>query len=250
MLSLKDKNILVTGGGRGIGAGIAKTLAQLGARVAITYTSKPDSANAVLSDLPVLCSSGSHFATALDISNEASVEAAFKTVIEKFGHLEGLVNNAGVTHDQLLLRMKTEDFDQVMNTNLRGTFLCSKFAVKIMLKARQGSIVNVTSVIGHSGNPGQANYAASKAGIEAFSRSIAQEVGSRSIRLNCVAPGFIQTDMTDALSEEQKNAILAKIPLQKFGNTQDVANCVAFLLSDQASYITGQTFHVNGGMYM
>jgi 3-oxoacyl-[acyl-carrier protein] reductase len=243
---LKGKNILVTGGSRGIGAGIVKRLAQDGARVALTYTSKPDLAEAVLKSLP----GSDHLALELNVSSEESVEQTFKVLLEKFGKLDGLVNNAGVTKDQLLLRMKAEDFDQVMQTNLRGAFLCTRLATKAMLKARQGSIVQITSVIGHSGNAGQANYAASKAGIEAFTKSIAQEVGSRNIRLNCVAPGFISTDMTDVLPDTQKNAILAKIPLQKFGTTEDVAAAVSFLLSDESAYITGQTLHVNGGMYM
>ncbi len=253
-MDLTNKNILVTGGSRGIGAGIVRTLAEAGARVAFTYTSRSDSAEALLSDLPSSSSAQTatpgHFTFEMDISREDSIEKGFQFALERFGHLDGLVNNAGVTRDQLLLRMKAEDFDHVLQTNLRGTFLCTKTAVKAMLKARKGSIVNITSVIGHVGNAGQSNYAASKAAIEAFSKSVAQEVGSRSIRVNCVAPGFIQTDMTNQLAEVQKNAILSKIPLQKFGIAGDVASCVAFLLSDESSYITGQTIHVNGGLYM
>ncbi len=245
-MKLTGQNILVTGGSRGIGAGIVERLAKDGARIALTYTSRPDAAEKILAGL----SGSGHMMVEINISSEESIDAGFKKVIESFSKLDGLVNNAGVTKDQLLLRMKAEDFDQVIQTNLRGTFLCSRIAVKLMLKARRGSIVNVTSVIGHSGNAGQANYAASKAGVDAMTKSIAQEVGSRQIRLNCVAPGFISTEMTEVLPEAQKNAILAKIPLQKFGNTQDVAAAVSFLLSDDAAYITGQTIHVNGGMYM
>jgi 3-oxoacyl-[acyl-carrier protein] reductase len=245
-MKLKNKTILVTGGSRGIGAGIVKRLAEDGARVAFTYTSNQAAAEEVLKNLP----GDGHLAFELHVESEESVEKLFKAVLEKMDKLDGLVNNAGITKDQLLLRMKAEDFDQVLHTNLRGVFLCTKLATKAMLKARQGSIVNVTSVIGHSGNSGQANYAASKGGITAFAKSIAQEVGSRNIRVNCVAPGFITTHMTDVLPEEQKNAILAKIPLQKFGQTSDIANAVSFLLSDEASYITGQTLHVNGGMGM
>ena len=248
-MNLNEKNILVTGGSRGIGAGIVRALAATGARVAFTYTSQPDAAQSLLADLPKP-THGDHFTFDMDISREDSIEKGFALVLEKFGNLDGLVNNAGVTRDQLLLRMKAEDFDYVLQTNLRGTFLCTKMAVKAMLKAKKGSVVNITSVIGHSGNAGQSNYAASKAAIEAFSKSIAQEIGSRSIRVNCIAPGFIRTDMTDKLPEAQRNAILAKIPLQKFGEAREVANCVAFLLSDESSYITGQTIHVNGGMYM
>lgn len=244
-MNLNGKSILVTGGSRGIGAGIVKRLATDGARVAFTYTSRPDSANQVLKSLP----GDGHLALELNVTSEESIESTLKVVLEKFGALDGLVNNAGVTKDQLLLRMKAEDFDQVIQTNLRGAFLCTKVAIKNMLKLRKGSIVNITSVIGHSGNPGQANYAASKAGITAFSKSVAQEIGSRNIRINCVAPGFIMTEMTDVLSEEQKNAILSKIPLQKFGSTEDIAAAVSFLLGDDSTYITGQTIHVNGGMY-
>ncbi len=248
-MNLSGKNILVTGGSRGIGAGIVRTLATAGARVAFTYTSQPDAAQSLLADLPKPAH-GEHFTFEMNIGHEDSIEKGLALVLEKFGGLDGLVNNAGVTRDQLLLRMKAEDFDHVLQTNLRGTFLCTKVAVKAMLKAKRGSVVNITSVIGHSGNAGQSNYAASKAAIEAFSKSVAQEVGSRSIRVNCIAPGFIRTDMTDKLPEAQKNAILAKIPMQKFGEAREVANCVAFLLSDESSYITGQTIHVNGGMYM
>jgi 3-oxoacyl-[acyl-carrier protein] reductase len=245
-MRLKGKHILVTGGSRGIGAGIVKRLAAEGAQVAFTYTSRPDAAEEVRKSLP----GDGHICIEMNVADEASIDVGFKVVLEKFGKLDGLVNNAGITKDQLLLRMKAEDFDQVTHTNLRGTFLCTKAATKVMLKARQGSIVQITSVIGHSGNAGQANYAASKAGVDAMTKSIAQEVGSRNIRLNCVAPGFITTEMTDVLPDAQKNAILAQIPLQKFGTTDDVASAVTFLLSDDSVYMTGQTLHVNGGMYM
>lgn len=246
MLDLKGKRILVTGGSRGIGAGIARRLAESGARVAITYTSRPDAAGEVLKSL----AGDGHFLVKMDVGDENSVNEGIQSVFKTFDQLDGVVNNAGVTRDQLLLRMKAEDFDDVIKTNLRGTFLVTKAVLKPLLKARAGSIVNVTSVIGHSGNAGQANYAASKAGIDGFTRSVAQEVASRGIRLNCVAPGFIVTDMTDALDEAQKNAILTKIPLNRLGHTDDVAHAVRFLLSDASSYITGQTIHVNGGMYM
>jgi 3-oxoacyl-[acyl-carrier protein] reductase len=243
---LDGKNILITGGSRGIGAGIAKILAQDGAKVAITYSSSEAQAKEVLKSLP----GEGHILVHMQVSDEASVEKAFAEVFEKMGSLQGLVNNAGITKDQLLLRMKTEDFNSVMDVNLKGTFLCTRIAVKHMMKARTGSIVNITSVIGQTGNAGQANYAASKAGAEAFSKSIAQEVGSRNIRVNCVAPGFIVTDMTDKLNADQKEAILRKVPLQDLGSTDDVAHAVAFLLSDKARYITGHTLSVNGGLYM
>jgi 3-oxoacyl-[acyl-carrier protein] reductase len=243
---LNGKKILVTGGSRGIGAGIATHLASEGAQVAITYSRHKEAAEDVLKSL----SGKGHMIIEMNVASEESVEKGMTEVFQNFGNLDGLVNNAGITKDQLLLRMKTEDFDAVINTNLRGCFLCTKFVVKPMMKARAGSIVNITSVIGHSGNAGQANYAASKAGIEAFSRSVAQEFGSRNIRSNSVAPGFIQTEMTEVLPDTQKNAILQKVPLQKFGEVKEVAHAVSFLLSDESSYITGQTIHVNGGMLM
>jgi 3-oxoacyl-[acyl-carrier protein] reductase len=247
-MKLQGKNIVVTGGSRGIGAGIAIRLAREGARVAITYTSRQDAAEKVLAELG---SDAEHFIVKVDVAQEESIEQGFDEIIKTLsGKVDGLVNNAGVTRDQLLLRMKSRDFDDVLQTNLRGTYLCTEAVMKPMLKARAGSIVNITSVIGHSGNAGQANYAASKAGITAFSKSIAQEIGSRNIRVNCVAPGFITTEMTDVLPEAQKNAILAKVPLQRLGEVEDVAAAVAFLLSEEAKYITGQTIHVNGGMLM
>lgn len=246
MLLLAGKKIMVTGSSRGIGAGIARLLADEGAQVVITYSSSEGPAREVLASLK----GTGHMIVALQVADEASVSAAFAKVLETFGSLDGLVNNAGITKDQLLLRMKQDDFQSVMDTNLKGTFLCTKLAVKTMMKARKGSIVNITSVIGQTGNAGQANYAASKAGIEAFSKSIAQEVGSRQVRVNCVAPGFIVTDMTDQLTEEQKTGILSKVPLETLGQTEDVAHAVAFLLSDKARYITGHTLSVNGGLYM
>lgn len=243
---LDGKKILVTGSSRGIGAGIAKLLADEGATLAVTYSSSEGPAREVVASLK----GSGHMIVSLNVADEASVSAAFAQVLETFGELDGLVNNAGITKDQLLLRMKEDDFNQVIDINLKGTFLCTKLAVKAMMKARKGSIVNITSVIGQSGNPGQSNYAASKAGTEAFAKSIAQEVGSRQIRVNCVAPGFIVTDMTDKLTPDQKEGILKKVPLETLGTTDDVAHAVAFLLSDKARYITGHTLSVNGGLYM
>lgn len=245
-MSLKGKNILVTGGSRGIGAAIVRHLAEQGARVAFTYSSKKESAEAVLASLP----GEGHFIQAMDLSNPSSVDEAMKTILKTLGSINGLVNNAGITKDQILLLMKPEDFQTVLNTNLTGTFLVTKSVLKPMLKAQGGSIVTVTSVIGQTGNAGQANYAASKAGLEAFSKSVAQEVASRQIRLNCVAPGFIATEMTDALSDQQKIDIQEKIPLKQIGSAIDVAKAVAYLLSDDAKYITGHTLNVNGGMFM
>ena len=246
-MSLKGKNILVTGGSRGIGSGIVSLLAKQGARVAFTYTSQPDKAKKILEDLP----GEGHSILKMDISDEASVKETMTEILSDFDSLNGLVNNAGINSDQILLRMKTEDFDRVIQTNLRGTYLCTRFALKPMIRARQGSIVNLTSVIGQTGNVGQANYAASKAGIEAFSKSVALEVSPRGIRINCVAPGFIQTEMTNEISEDQKKHIFNRIPMGRFGQIQEVATVVAFLLNDEeSSYLTGQTIGVNGGLLM
>ena len=246
MFELKGKKVFVTGGSRGIGAGTAKVLADLGCRVAISYSSNEASAHKVLESL----NGEGHIAVKLNICDKTSVDEAFKKVISEFSGLDGLVNNAGITKDQLLLRMTDEDFDKVIQTNLHGTFLCSKAALKTMMKARNGSIVNITSVIGQMGNAGQANYAASKAGVEAFSKSMAKEMGRRGLRVNCVAPGFIETDMTGEMDEKQKEAILQGTPLNRLGSVEDIAYAVAYLLSDEASYMTGQTLSVNGGMYM
>ena len=244
--SLLGKKIVVTGGSRGIGAAIVKRLAQEGAQVAFTFTSREESALAVAQSLP----GEGHFYLKMDISDEASVTAGVEHIVEKWPEVDGVVNNAGITHDQLLIRMKADDFDSVIGTNLRGTFLVTKAFAKLMMKARHGSIVNITSIIGQIGNAGQTNYAASKAGVVAFSKSVAQELGSRNVRVNCVAPGFIATEMTEGLSEEVKEKMLSKIPLQKIGDGEDVAQAVRFLLSDESKYITGHTLSVNGGMFM
>ncbi|MDZ4661865.1 MAG: 3-oxoacyl-[acyl-carrier-protein] reductase [Pseudomonadota bacterium] len=243
---LKNKNIVVTGASRGIGAGIARILAARGARVAITYSNNEKKAQEVLSDLE----GSNHFALQMDITNEESIKAGFVNIFSKMTTVDGLVNNAGVTEDMLLLMMKTDSFDKVISTNLRGTFLTTKSVLKPMLKAKKGSIVNITSVVGEMGNPGQANYAASKAGVEAFTKSVAREMAGRNIRLNCVAPGYIVTEMTEQLSLKQKETIIGEIPMQTLGSALDVAYAVAFLLSDESNYITGQTIRVNGGLYM
>ncbi len=244
--SLAGHKIIVTGGSRGIGAGIVQHLADSGAEVAFTYSSREDSAQQVLAKLP----GSGHFCVQMNIADEASVQAGLEQILKKWPEIHGLVNNAGITKDQLILRMKTDDFDSVINTNLKGTFLLCRALSKLMVKARKGSIVNITSVIGQTGNAGQSNYAASKAGTIGFSKSLAQELGSRGIRVNCIAPGFIATEMTEVLTDEQKGKILEKIPLQKMGETQDIASAVRFLLSDESKYITGHTLSVNGGMFM
>ena len=240
------KNILVTGSSRGIGAGIAHRLASEGARVAVTYSSGEEAARKVMAGLP----GSGHICLKLNVSDEASVTDAFNEISKQFTTLDGLVNNAGITRDQLILRMKTEDFQAVIDTNLKGTFLCTRAAVKMMIKARAGSIVNITSVIGEMGQAGQSNYAASKSGVEGFTKSIAQEVASRHIRVNCVAPGFIVTEMTDVLTDQQKEAILSKIPLNQLGSVEDIAAATSFLLSSESKYITGHILSVNGGLYM
>ena len=243
---LKNKNIVVTGASRGIGAGIARILAARGARIAITYSSNEKKAQEVLSELE----GSNHFAIKMDISDEASVKAGFADIFLKMPSVDGLVNNAGITDDMLMLMMKTESFSRVIDTNLKGTFLTTKAVLKPMLKAKKGSIVSITSVVGEMGNGGQANYAASKAGIEAFTKSVALEMAGRNIRLNCVAPGYIVTEMTDQLNQKQKETIIGEIPMQTLGSALDVAYAVAFLLSDESNYITGQTLRVNGGLYM
>lgn len=244
--SLLGKKIVVTGGSRGIGASIVKLLALEGAQVAFTYSSREESAQKVAHEL----AGNGHFYIKMDIANEASVTEAVDNILEKWPEIDGVVNNAGITKDQLLLRMKAEDFDSVINTNLRGTFLVTKAFSKVMMKSRKGSIVNITSIIGETGNAGQANYAASKAGTIAFAKSVALELASRNVRVNNVAPGFIATEMTDILSEDVKNKMMERIPLQKIGEGDDVAQAVRFLLSDESKYITGHTLDVNGGMHM
>lgn len=246
MFDFKDKVIVVTGASRGIGKGIAQAFAKSGARIALTYQSSEDAAQKTLEEL----SGSGHRLYRFDVSQPNQVEESFKKINDELGALHVLVNNAGITKDQILLRMKTEDWDQVLETNLRSVFACTKSAVKLMLKAKEGSIINITSVIGQMGNAGQSNYAASKAGIIAFTKSIAKEVASRQIRLNCVAPGFIQSDMTDSLSDDQKKKIFELIPLGYIGEPNDIAQACLFLASPLARYITGHTLNVDGGMNM
>lgn len=243
----EQKLALVTGATRGIGRAIAERLAQQGYRVVGTATSDSgaDSIRAALQAL-----SPEHDARVLNIGDSEQTEAALKQLLSDFGTPTVVVNNAGITRDNLFLRLNEDDWQAVINTNLNGVFRVCKTMVKAMLKQKNGAIINISSIIGTTGNAGQTNYAAAKAGLEGFSRSLAQEVASRNITINCVAPGFIQTDMTDVLPETQKEAILATIPSKRFGQVVEIAGVVAFLASDDAKYITGQTIHVNGGMNM
>ncbi|MBR3119415.1 3-oxoacyl-[acyl-carrier-protein] reductase [Oceanobacillus profundus] len=245
---LKGKNALVTGASRGIGRAIALELARQGANVAINYAGSEQKAQAVVEEVERLGVKA--FKIQADVADETSVKAMVKEVVTQFGSLDILVNNAGVTRDNLLMRMKEEEFDQVINTNLKGVFICTKAVTRQMMKQRAGRIINVASIVGVSGNPGQANYVAAKAGVIGLTKTSAKELATRNILVNAVAPGFIATDMTDELNEEQKAAILGVIPLEKLGSPEDVAKVVRFLASDDANYITGQTIHIDGGMVM
>ncbi|HOX71032.1 3-oxoacyl-ACP reductase FabG [Dokdonella sp.] len=243
--SLKGEIALVTGASRGIGAAIADALAARGATVIGTATSAAG-AEAIAARLAASGGAG----RVLDVSNAADVDALITGISGEFGAVSILVNNAGITRDQLLLRMKEDEWQAIIDTNLSSVFRTSKAVLRGMMKARKGRIISIASVIGATGNPGQSNYAAAKAGIVAFSKSLAREVGSRGITVNVVAPGFIDTDMTRALPEEQRTALLGQIALQRLGEPSDIAEAVAFLASPAAAYITGETMHVNGGMYM
>ena len=247
-ISMKDKVVLITGGSRGIGRAIATTLAAAGATLVIDYKGNQAAADETVS--AITAAEGRALAIQADVSKPEEVEQLFKTVLERYGRLDVLVNNAGITRDTLLLRMKEEDFDAVLQTNLRGVYLCTKAALRPMTKARGGRIINITSVVGLIGNAGQANYAAAKAGIIGFTKSVAREMASRNITVNAVAPGYIETELTGVLSDSVRAAILENIPLGRLGTPQDVANLVCFLASDAAAYITGQTLTVDGGMVM
>jgi 3-oxoacyl-[acyl-carrier protein] reductase len=247
MMNITNKVALVTGASRGIGAAIAAQLGAAGAVVIGTATSE-SGAQKISARLQELNIRGG--GRVLNVTDSDSVVALLKSVQDEFGAPEILVNNAGITKDNLLMRMSDDEWFDVINTNLSAVFRLSKAVLRGMMKARWGRIINISSVVGSMGNAGQTNYAATKAGVAGFSRSLAAEVGSRSITVNTVAPGFIDTDMTKGLSEEQKNLLLSKIPLGRLGAPEEVAAVVAFLASDAAAYISGETIHVNGGMYM
>ncbi|ALS59005.1 MULTISPECIES: 3-oxoacyl-ACP reductase FabG [Pandoraea] len=238
---------LVTGASRGIGRAIALELARQGATVVGTATSE---AGAKGIDAYFAEAGISGKGIVLNVTDAEGVAAALDDILKQYGKLDILVNNAGITRDNLAMRMKDDEWDDVIDTNLKAIFRLSRAVIKPMMKARNGRIINVTSVVGSAGNPGQANYAAAKAGVAGMSRSLAAEIGSRNITVNCVAPGFIDTDMTKALGEAQHEALKSRIPLGRLGAPEDIANAVAFLASPQAGYITGTTLHVNGGMFM
>lgn len=243
---LKGKTAVITGGSRGIGKAIAIKLAEMGANIVVNYRSS--SIDEVLTEIKAFGVNA--IGVQCDISNSEDADKLIKTAFAEFGSVDILVNNAGITKDGLIMRMKDQDFDSVINTNLKGTFNTIRSASSIMMKQRSGKIVNLTSVVGITGNAGQANYAASKAGVIGLTKSVARELASRGITCNAVAPGFIETDMTDALSDKVKEATLGSIPLKKLGTTEDVANLVGFLASDLSNYITGQVINVDGGMVM
>jgi 3-oxoacyl-[acyl-carrier protein] reductase len=247
-MNLEGKVAVVTGGSRGIGRAICIRLASMGALVYINYVSRPSAAEETQKIIHE--AGGKAEIIGFDVAESSAVQAAFKKIIADAGSVDILVNNAGITRDGLMARMKESDWEEVMNTNLKGSFLCVKAASRMMMKKKWGRIVNISSVSGVAGNPGQVNYSAAKAGLIGLTKSMAREYASRNITVNSVAPGYIETEMTELLDEKAQEQIKSEIPLATFGRTEDVAGAVAYLVSDDGRYVTGQTLNVNGGMYM
>lgn len=247
-MRFEGKVALVTGASRGIGRAIALALAAEGADVAVNYAGSEAAAKEVAAEIEAMGRKA--FVIQADIASTEASTAMIDAVVKEFGRIDVLVNNAGITRDGLLMRMKEEDWDAVITTNLKGVFNCTKAAIKYMMKQKSGNIVNISSIVGVMGNAGQANYCAAKAGVIGFTKATAKEVAARGIRVNAIAPGFIKTDMTSVLPEKVVEAMLAGIPLNRLGETEDIAKAVLFLASSDANYITGQTLHVDGGMVM
>ena len=247
-MKFSGKNVLITGASRGIGAQIAKTLANMGLKVWINYRSKPEVADALQAEIEQ--NGGKAAVIKFDATDEDEFIKGINLIVDSDGELSYLINNAGITNDKLALRMKTSEFTDVINANLTSAFIGCREALKVMSKKRFGAVVNIASIVGEMGNAGQVNYSASKGGLIAMSKSFAKEGASRNIRFNSVTPGFIETDMTHGLSDEVKKTYSDNIPLKRFGSASEVAEAVAFLLSDHASYVTGETLKINGGLYM
>ncbi|XXM73489.1 3-oxoacyl-[acyl-carrier-protein] reductase [Lysinibacillus sphaericus] len=247
-MKLEGKAALVTGASRGIGREIALELAREGAMVAVNYSGSEAKANEVVDEIKRLGREA--FAVQCNVADGESVQSMVKETISQFGSLDILVNNAGITKDNLLMRMKESEWDDVININLKGVFLCTKAATRQMMKQRSGRIINISSIVGVSGNPGQANYVAAKSGVIGLTKTAAKELAPRGITVNAVAPGFISTDMTDELPEDVRSEMLKQIPLNRMGDPKDIAGVVSFIASDASSYMTGQTLHVDGGMVM
>ncbi|WP_342472872.1 3-oxoacyl-[acyl-carrier-protein] reductase [Metasolibacillus sp. FSL H7-0170] len=247
-MTLQNKTAVVTGASRGIGQAIALELAKQGAKVVVNYSGSEARALQVVEQIQA--AGGEAIAVQANVADAESVTQLMNKTLETFGSIDILVNNAGITRDNLLMRMKEDEWDDVMNTNLKGVFLCTKAVTRQMMKQRSGRIINISSIVGVAGNAGQANYVAAKAGVIGLTKTTAKELASRNILVNAIAPGFITTEMTDELPEELKAAMLAQIPLAKLGQPEDIAKAVVFFASDAAGYITGQTLHIDGGMVM
>lgn len=248
MFDLTDKVAVVTGSSKGIGAGIAKMLAAQGARVVINYRSSPEAAEAVVTE--IASAGGEAVAVQADVSQSSEAQRLIKTVVDTYGQIDILVNNAGMTRDKLMMTMKDDDWESILQTNLSSVYYCSKAAIRPMMKKRHGRIINITSVVGLAGQAGQTNYAASKAGMIGFTKSLAKEVGSRNITVNAVAPGYIPTDLTSVMADDQIKMLVDNTPLGRMGTVEDIAAAVLYLASDEASFVTGHVLTVDGGLVM